>query len=87
MFAYEANPDLEACIRETYSLNEVQPTLNSPTLCERCQDREATVRISVTTNAEERIQHLCAQCADASGGWRGRMLRLLNSLLNRAPSQ
>ena len=27
VFAYEANPDLEACIRETYSLNEVQPTL------------------------------------------------------------
>jgi len=28
VFAYEANPDLEACIRETYSLNEVQPTLD-----------------------------------------------------------
>src|SRR2546430_4266380 len=27
VFAYEANPDLEACIRETFSLNEVQPTL------------------------------------------------------------
>src|SRR5438105_10397228 len=27
VFAYEANPDLEACIRETYSLNQVQPTL------------------------------------------------------------
>src|SRR5437879_13004190 len=27
VFAYEANPDLEACIRETYSLNGVQPTL------------------------------------------------------------
>src|SRR5438093_7644969 len=27
VFAYEANPDLEACIRETYALNEVQPTL------------------------------------------------------------
>ena len=27
VFAYEANPDLEACIRETYSLNEVEPTL------------------------------------------------------------
>jgi FkbM family methyltransferase len=27
VFAYEANPDLEACIRETYSLNQVQPAL------------------------------------------------------------
>jgi len=27
VFAYEANPDLEACIRDTYSLNHVQPTL------------------------------------------------------------
>jgi FkbM family methyltransferase len=27
VFAYEANPDLEACIRETYLLNQVQPTL------------------------------------------------------------
>ena len=27
VFAYEANPDLEACIRETYALNKVQPTL------------------------------------------------------------
>ena len=27
VFAYEANPDLEACIRETYALNQVQPTL------------------------------------------------------------
>jgi FkbM family methyltransferase len=27
VFAYEANPDLEACIRDTYSLNRVQPTL------------------------------------------------------------
>jgi len=27
VFAYEANPDLEACIRDTYSLNQVQPTL------------------------------------------------------------
>src|SRR2546428_585024 len=61
--------------------------VNSPTLCERCRHREATVRISVTTNAEERIQHLCAQCADATGGWRGRMVRLLNWLINRAPSQ
>ncbi len=61
--------------------------MNSPTLCELCHHREATVRISVTTNAEERTQHLCAQCADASGGWRGRMVRLLNWLLNRAPSQ
>ena len=25
VFAYEANPDLEACIRDTYSLNQVQP--------------------------------------------------------------
>src|SRR6266581_6595732 len=31
VFAYEANPDLEACIRETFSLNEVQPTLE---MCE-----------------------------------------------------
>ena len=27
VFACEANPDLEACIRETYSLNQVHPTL------------------------------------------------------------
>src|SRR2546430_14951539 len=27
VFAYEANPDLEACIRETYALNQVQPAL------------------------------------------------------------
>ena len=27
VFAYEANPDLEASIRDTYSLNHVQPTL------------------------------------------------------------
>lgn len=27
VFAYEANPDLETCIRETYSLNQVQPAL------------------------------------------------------------
>jgi FkbM family methyltransferase len=27
VFAYEANPDLEACIRETYLLTQVQPTL------------------------------------------------------------
>jgi FkbM family methyltransferase len=27
VFAYEADPDLEPCIRETYALNDVEPTL------------------------------------------------------------
>jgi FkbM family methyltransferase len=27
VFAYEADPELEACIRETYELNGVEPTL------------------------------------------------------------
>jgi FkbM family methyltransferase len=28
VFAFEADPDLEPCIRETYDLNEVEPTLD-----------------------------------------------------------
>jgi FkbM family methyltransferase len=28
VFAFEADPDLEPCIRETYALNEVEPTLD-----------------------------------------------------------
>jgi len=27
VFAYEADPDLEPCIRETYQLNDVEPSL------------------------------------------------------------
>jgi FkbM family methyltransferase len=41
VFAFEANPDLEPCIRETYALNRVEPTL------EMCAIRAAAGRVSL----------------------------------------
>jgi FkbM family methyltransferase len=35
VFAYEADPDLEPCIRETYRLNGVEPTLDMCAVCAR----------------------------------------------------
>jgi FkbM family methyltransferase len=33
VFSFEANPDLEPCIRETYALNDVAPTLEMSAIC------------------------------------------------------
>jgi FkbM family methyltransferase len=35
VFAYEADPELEPCIRETYELNAVEPTLEMCAVCAR----------------------------------------------------
>jgi FkbM family methyltransferase len=44
VFAFEANPDLEPCIRETYALNEVEPTL------EMCAIRSSAGRVALYRN-------------------------------------
>jgi FkbM family methyltransferase len=41
VFAFEANPDLEPCIRETYALNEVDPAL------EMCAVRATAGRVTL----------------------------------------
>jgi FkbM family methyltransferase len=41
VFAFEANPDLEPCIRETYTLNRVEPTL------EMCAVRASAGRVTL----------------------------------------
>jgi FkbM family methyltransferase len=41
VFAFEANPDLEPCIRETYALNGVEPTL------EMCAVRATAGRVTL----------------------------------------
>jgi FkbM family methyltransferase len=41
VFAFEANPDLEPCIRETYALNGVEPTL------EMCAVRASAGRVTL----------------------------------------
>jgi FkbM family methyltransferase len=41
VFAFEANPDLEPCIRETYALNAVEPTL------EMCAIRATAGRVTL----------------------------------------
>ena len=41
VFSFEANPDLEPCIRETYALNEVAPTL------EMCAIRSVAGRVTL----------------------------------------
>ena len=41
VFAFEANPDLEPCIRETYALNSVEPTL------EMCAIRATAGRVTL----------------------------------------
>jgi FkbM family methyltransferase len=44
VFAFEANPDLEPCIRETYALNGVEPTL------EMCAIRSHSGRVALYRN-------------------------------------
>jgi FkbM family methyltransferase len=41
VFSFEANPDLEPCIRETYALNDVEPTL------EMCAIRGVAGRVTL----------------------------------------